>query len=282
MSIPVRTPESRPSADPSQPRWNGSIRSCIPGCWRSPATGTRNPAAPAPWPDTLDEWLRMCHDAGQDKPTAILLRYGQGDWNALRRDLYRGPRLPAAGRHQPERTRSRPYRRRVPAPCAAPPARSPAAPPRWCRHRGPPATAPRAAAKRTRRRHPLAPGIRRELRTAASLHGRAPSAREARACANPARPGRRRFESGEQRAWTKLSPARETWPRQDTGPHLRDGSTRKRPRRRDDPRLVSLACPCGRDRLRAEPRSPRRDGGHRRGPGSFRARGMMTGVRPRG
>jgi hypothetical protein len=43
---------------------------------------------PAPWPDTLDEWLRMCHDAGQAKSTAILLRYGQGDWNALHRDLY--------------------------------------------------------------------------------------------------------------------------------------------------------------------------------------------------
>ena len=33
---------------------------------------------PAPWPDTLDEWLRMCHDAGQAKSTAILLRYGPG------------------------------------------------------------------------------------------------------------------------------------------------------------------------------------------------------------
>jgi uncharacterized protein len=42
----------------------------------------------APWPDTLDEWLRMCHDAGQDKSTAILLRYRAGDWNALHRDLY--------------------------------------------------------------------------------------------------------------------------------------------------------------------------------------------------
>ncbi|WP_181786899.1 2OG-Fe(II) oxygenase [Streptomyces phytophilus] len=43
---------------------------------------------PAPWPDSLDEWLRMCHDAGQTKSTAILFRYGEKDWNALHRDLY--------------------------------------------------------------------------------------------------------------------------------------------------------------------------------------------------
>lgn len=43
---------------------------------------------PGPWPDTLDEWLEMCHEAGQMKSTAILLKYGAKDWNALHRDLY--------------------------------------------------------------------------------------------------------------------------------------------------------------------------------------------------
>jgi len=43
---------------------------------------------PAPWPDTLAEWLDMCHAAGQQKSTPILLRYKANDWNALHRDLY--------------------------------------------------------------------------------------------------------------------------------------------------------------------------------------------------
>lgn len=43
---------------------------------------------PAPWPDTLREWLTMCHTAGQDRSAQILLRYGPGDWNALHRDVF--------------------------------------------------------------------------------------------------------------------------------------------------------------------------------------------------
>ncbi|GFE12344.1 prolyl 4-hydroxylase [Streptomyces glebosus] len=43
---------------------------------------------PAPWPDTLEEWLTMCHEAGQSKSSQILLRYGAGDWNALHRDIF--------------------------------------------------------------------------------------------------------------------------------------------------------------------------------------------------
>ncbi|SUE16647.1 Uncharacterized protein conserved in bacteria (DUF2086) [Rhodococcus gordoniae] len=43
---------------------------------------------PAPWPDDFDDWLGMCHAAGQTDPTPLMLRYTAGDWNALHRDLY--------------------------------------------------------------------------------------------------------------------------------------------------------------------------------------------------
>ncbi|MPY93459.1 MAG: proline hydroxylase [Acidimicrobiia bacterium] len=43
---------------------------------------------PAPWPDDLEDWLGLCREAGQARPTPLMLRYGPGDWNALHRDLY--------------------------------------------------------------------------------------------------------------------------------------------------------------------------------------------------
>ncbi|WP_338870119.1 2OG-Fe(II) oxygenase [Spirosoma sp. SC4-14] len=40
------------------------------------------------YPANLNEWLATCHEAGQIKPTPLILKYGPGDWNALHQDMY--------------------------------------------------------------------------------------------------------------------------------------------------------------------------------------------------
>jgi hypothetical protein len=40
------------------------------------------------WPSEHEELIAQCEAAGQSRPTPLILRYHEGDWNALHQDLY--------------------------------------------------------------------------------------------------------------------------------------------------------------------------------------------------
>ncbi|HUO01534.1 MAG TPA: 2OG-Fe(II) oxygenase [Rhizomicrobium sp.] len=40
------------------------------------------------YPASHEDYLRRCHQAGQRRPTPLLLKYGPGDYNCLHQDLY--------------------------------------------------------------------------------------------------------------------------------------------------------------------------------------------------
>jgi hypothetical protein len=42
----------------------------------------------AHYPETLPAMLKLCHEAGQRRPTPLILRYGKDDYNCLHQDLY--------------------------------------------------------------------------------------------------------------------------------------------------------------------------------------------------
>ena len=66
-----------------------ALKQCAVPAAAADRAGLVDEAGPqSPWPDDLDDWLDMCHKAGQKKSTAILLKYGKAIGTRLHRDLY--------------------------------------------------------------------------------------------------------------------------------------------------------------------------------------------------
>lgn len=72
--LPARLNQLRhslyPCLVPIANRWNRQLR------------------AQVQYPDQLDAFLARCHQAGQLRPTPLILEYGAGDYNCLHQDLY--------------------------------------------------------------------------------------------------------------------------------------------------------------------------------------------------
>ena len=59
-----------PKLAPVANRWNGAM------------------AIDIGYPESHADFLKRCHQAGQQKPTPLLLQYSEGDYNCLHQDLY--------------------------------------------------------------------------------------------------------------------------------------------------------------------------------------------------
>jgi uncharacterized protein len=72
--LPARVAELRSALYPALAaianRWNESL------------------GEPAAFPSSHEQYVKRCHEAGQTKPTPLLLSYGAGDYNCLHQDLY--------------------------------------------------------------------------------------------------------------------------------------------------------------------------------------------------
>ena len=125
---------------PTANRWRDRLR-------RKPEVRSQK----SEFPPSLDDFLARCHEAGQTRPTPLLLSYAAGGYNCLHQDIYGESRVSAAGGVRAQQRGDRLRGRRVPARRAA--SESTVARPCGAHRAGrrrsssPPASVPRRAAR---------------------------------------------------------------------------------------------------------------------------------------